>query len=186
MYKELEENLRGARQGCRDSKEKVLDSLYPLIIASIKRYYNRPMDYDDLLQEGRLVVLESVESYDPDKGVYFLGYVKLMLKYHYLNKHKERKHLSLNEVVSDENQDEMVDMLESEDLPIMDLLVRNEGSKELLAAILQLPDRQRDVVIDFYIDRLAIAEIAKKYNITYRTVVNNKAKGLASLRRMLC
>ena len=64
----------------------------PLIISSIRRYYNRIDQYDDLIQEGYEILLSI--KFQSNKSA-FLGYIKTMLKYHYLNKHKERQFLSL-------------------------------------------------------------------------------------------
>src|SRR5699024_7371446 len=95
MYKELNQLLKKARRGDVSSQEEILERLKPLIIKSIQRYYNNKEEFQDLIQEGYLLVLECIENYDENKGVYFLGYVKAMLKFAYLNKHKERIHTSL-------------------------------------------------------------------------------------------
>ena len=88
MYREIEDLLEFSRRGDPKSKEAVLLKLQPLIISSIKRYYNKIDIYDDLIQEGYEIILLCIHDYDPNKGVHFLGYIKLKLKYHYLNKYK--------------------------------------------------------------------------------------------------
>jgi RNA polymerase sporulation-specific sigma factor len=115
MYKELDDLLAKAREGDTKSTQLIIEKLNPLIISSIRRYYNKIMDYDDLIQEGRLVVLECIKDYDESKGVYFLGYVKIKLKFLYLNKHKEKITLSLNTSIGEDEDQELIDVLESED-----------------------------------------------------------------------
>jgi len=185
MYKELEEHLIKARAGEMESKKILLEMLYPLIISTIKRYYNKEAEYEELLQEGRLVVLEAMESFDPNKEVHFLGYVKLMLKYYYLNKYKEKRFLSLNEKTGEDNEEEIIDLLVYEEDSALDKIIKSEGSNMLLDAIFSLPQSQRDIIIDFYLERLSIPEIAKKYNITYRSVVYTKGKAIEKLRERL-
>lgn len=186
MYEELNQYLTKARRGDIDSKERILDELYPLIVASIKRYYNRIFDFDDLLQEGRVLVLECIDTYDETKGTYFLGYVKAMLKYYYLDKHKQKLMLSLNEKVgAEEEQEEFIDLLVSNTEDGLEILVKLEENKTLSEAILTLSIRQREIVMDFYYDNLTIKQIADKYEIAYRTVVNTKIAALNKLKKQL-
>ena len=185
MYEELDKALLKAKSGDVDSKEQILNELYPLIIASIKRYYNRIFDFDDLLQEGRIVILECINNFDETKGVYFLGYVKTMLKYYFLDKHKIKLMLSLNEKVGSDNEEELVDLLESDVEDASEVLVRLEENNQLLQALSSLTIRQREIVIDYYYEGLTIDQIAEKFGIKYRTVVNTKIVALEKMKRML-
>src|SRR5699024_4613845 len=113
MYKELDKLVVKAKKGDKESKEEILNRLEGLVINSIKKYYNNVHEYDDLIQEGNMVILESIASYDKRKGVYFLGYIKIMLRYSYLNNHKKRQHLSLNVEAKNGEGDELLNLLES-------------------------------------------------------------------------
>lgn len=185
MYQELDKLVQSAKGGDKSSKEEIIKCLNPLIYTSIKRYYNKGSDYEDLMQQGRLLVLECIENHDNSKGAYFLGYVKLMLKYLYLNKHKEKKVNSLNESIGKDGEDELIDLLESKELGLLDQYLGVEESLELRQALSSLTDRQREVIIYFYIENLSIPEISKKLNITYRTVINTKTNALVKLRKFL-
>lgn len=185
MYEELEKALLKAKAGDVDSKEQILNELYPLIISSIKRYYNRIFDFDDLLQEGRIVILECINNFDETKGVYFLGYVKTMLKYYFLDKHKVKMMLSLNEKVGSEDEEELVDLLESDVEDASEVLVRLEENNQLTQALTSLTIRQREIVIEYYYEGLTIDQIAEKFGIKYRTVVNTKIVALEKMKRQL-
>lgn len=186
MYEELNEALLKARVGDIESKEQILNELYPLIISSIKKYYNRFFDFDDLLQEGRVVILECIDNYDESKEVYFLGYVKTMLKYYYLDKHKVKLMLSLNEKVSvNEDEEEFVDLLVSDVDDALEVLVKLEENKMIAQALSSLTIRQREIVIDYYYEGLTIDQIAEKFGIAYRTVVNTKTVALGKMRKVL-
>ena len=52
MYKEIETLLYLSKKGDIKAREKLLIKLNPLIISSIRRYYNKVHLYDDLIQEG--------------------------------------------------------------------------------------------------------------------------------------
>ena len=185
MYKDLNELTIKAKEGDVRSTDLLMKELYPLIVSSIKRYYYKFEEFDDLLQEGRLVVLECLQSYDPRKGTHFLGYVKHMLKFYYLDKHKGKVHFSLNEKIGDEEDDELIDLLESQEEDPLDIFLKHEENQTLYIALDELTRRQRDIIVDFYCEGLSINKVAEKYGISYRTVVNTKTLALSKLKKLL-
>lgn len=177
MFDEL---LKKAREGDKKSTEEIINRLKPLIISSIKRYYNKPNEYEDLIQDGILKVLECIKDYDLSKEVHFLGYVKTMLKYLYLDKHKIKVHHSLNEVVGD-GEDELMDFLEAEDKEPLELILEKEDNKNLIEALSCLTERQRKVIILYYIENMKIGDISRCLRVSYRTVVNTKIRAMEKL-----
>lgn len=171
-----------AIKGNKEALEEIIDRLQPLIISSIRKYYNKGNEYEDLIQEGNLTILESLKDFDPSRGVHFLGYIKLNLKYLYLNKHKRKIHLSLNEPVGN-GEVEAIDLLESKAKDAIDILLEDERSLELNMALERLTERQKEVVLLFYMENMSMEEIGKKLGISYRTVVNLKTKALENLRK---
>src|SRR5699024_2848665 len=182
MYKELDKLVVKAKKGDKESKEEILNRLEGLVINSIKKYYNNVHEYDDLIQEGNMVILESIASYDKRKGVYFLGYIKTMLRYSYLNNHKKRQHLSLNVEAKDGEGDELLNLLESEEASPLDEYLDLEEQSGLNHILGRLTDRQRQVIIYFYYENMSIGDIAKRLGITYRTVVNTKTRAIERIR----
>lgn len=182
MYKEIGKLYTLAKGGDLKAKEDLLSKLYPLVISSIRRYYKKKNDYEDLIQEGYEIILKCIEDYDPKRKVHLLGYIKTMLKYHYLNKHREKTALSLNEPLED---GEMVDLVVGDEKDPLDMLVEREECTILKKSIETLTPRQKKVIIDFYIKNLSISEIAENMGISYRTVVNLKANGLKKLKNII-
>lgn len=180
----FQEWVKKAKEGDLESKEEIIKSLQPLLVSSIRRYYYNKNEVEDLMQEGNLKILESINNYDEDKGVYFLGYIKTMLKYMYLDKHKERQHMSLNEKTGDGN-DEIIDLLVSEEADIGDTIASKEELKELNKILKVLTERQRQVIVLFYIEKKNMHEIGAKLDISYRTVVNTKTMALKKLRGLM-
>ncbi|RKD32319.1 sigma-70 family RNA polymerase sigma factor [Thermohalobacter berrensis] len=160
--------------------------LKPLILSSIKRYYNKKDIYDDLIQEGYELILNGLENYDEKKGVHFLGYIKLLLKYHYLNKNKDNENtISLNMPINDEEDMELIDTIQSKSLNQEEIIVKREDNEILHSSFLKLTKRQRQVISLFYVNNLSIKEISKKLGISYRTVVNTKATAIKKLKKFL-
>ena len=185
MYEELNDLLAEAKLGDDKSKKRILESLYPLIISSIRRYYNKLNEYEDLIQGGREVILYCINNFDETKGVHFLGYIKTRLRYFYLNKHNEKLTASLNVKVGKDKEEEIVDLLKSDIENPLEFLVRLEETMILQDALSTLTARQREIIIDFYYENLTLGEISKKLGISYRTVVNTKTVALNKLRKQV-
>lgn len=173
-----------AKAGDVKAKEEIISRLQPLIISSIKRYYYKRREFEDLIQDGNIKILECIEDFQPKKGVYFLGYVKTMLRYMYLDKHKRKIHLSLNEKLG-EGEDEFIDLLVSNDKDILESILDDEEILELDKALGGLTERQREIIILFYMEKMSIGDIASKLDISYRTVVNTKTLALKKLNKGL-
>lgn len=173
-----------ARKGSKEAMEEIINKLQPLIISSIRRYYNNVKEFEELIQEGNLMILESLKDYDFDKGVHFLGYIKSNLKYLYLNKHKRKIHLSLNEPLGD-GELEMIDFLVSDAQPVLDILLEDEINLKLKEALEKLTERQREIIILYYVKNMSMDDIGNKLGISYRTVVNIKTKALENLRKLM-
>ena len=173
-----------AKAGDVEAKEEIITRLQPLVLSSIKRYYYKSHEFEDLVQDGNIKILECIEDFEPNRGVYFLGYVKTMLKFMYLDKHKKKYHTSLNEKVGD-GETEIIDLLVSEDRDILESILMDEKVKELNQALAILTTRQKEIIILFYIERMSMGDIASKLGISYRTVVNTKTTALKKLNQGL-
>jgi RNA polymerase sporulation-specific sigma factor len=176
--------IEEARKGNREAAGEIINRLQPLVISSIRKYYNNGKEYEDLIQEGNLMILESLKSYDSTRAVHFLGYIKLNLKYLYLNKHKRKIHLSLNDSIAD-GELEIIDMLVSDDKAALDIVLEDERNIQLNKALEKLTERQREIVILYYVKNMSIGDIGNKLGISYRTVVNTKTRALENLRRRI-
>ena len=93
-------------------REELLRKLKPLIIKSIRKYYNDFSQYEDLLQQGYEVILSGIDEFDEEKDVNFLWFIKMKLKFYYLDKHKYKKEKSssLNKPIGEDG-DEILDLM---------------------------------------------------------------------------
>lgn len=180
---DIQQLYKEAYLGDKESELLILERLKPLIISSIRKYNNDWNEYDDLIQEGREMVLICIKDYKPNINVPFLGYIKSRLKYLYLNKSKVKKELSLNETFGEDGE-EYLELLESKE-DILEDVLEKEIYTELHNVIQSLPKREKEVLYDFFFNNLTITQISKKYNITYRTVLNQKGIALKKLRERM-
>jgi RNA polymerase sigma factor (sigma-70 family) len=79
-----------ARKVAKAAKEKMIVSNLRLVIVIAQKYENNGVDLMDLINEGNMGLIESVERYDPNKGVKFSTYSALWIKQYirrYLSNH---------------------------------------------------------------------------------------------------
>ena len=61
-------------QGCMASRERMIRSNLRLVVAIAKRYTNRGLSLQDLIEEGNVGLVKAVEGFDPDMGARFSTY----------------------------------------------------------------------------------------------------------------
>ncbi len=170
----------------KQDMEGLLETVKPLILSSIKRYYNDYKNYEDLIQEGNLLILEVLKEKQIESGKHFLGYVKNALRFYYLDKHKTRKEtLSINQNIKGSEGLEFGDLLEASGPTQEELLLKDEDIKALNTALNKLTENQKNIIILFYIRKESIQNIADRLNISYRTVVNTKTLAIKKLNQEL-
>lgn len=174
-------------EGNEEKKERLLEMLEPLIISSIKKYYYGDEVMEDMIQEGRLKVLECLDTFDSKKGVYFLGYVKAQLRYLYLNLNRAKEfEISLNSHIDlGDGSVELIDTLVDENVDVEGDLVKKYIRENLKDAVDVLTDRESQVIDLYYFKNVGMKDIAKELGLAYRTVVNTKVNGVEKVRKTL-
>src|SRR5699024_620982 len=98
-------------------------------------------------------------------------------------KHREKTYTSLNQTLGD-GEIELIDLIEDE-TNILEEYIAKEEREYLIKKLNTLTKRQKQILIEFYINGYSIGEIAEKLKISYRTVANTKTSGIKKFKKTL-
>ncbi len=65
---------RLVQQGDPKARKKMIESNLRLVVKIARHYYNRGLEFSDLIEEGNLGLLRAVEKFDPERGFRFSTY----------------------------------------------------------------------------------------------------------------
>ncbi len=68
-----------AKEGSNEAKERLIAENLPLIKSIVRRYKNKLIDYEDLLQLGTLGLIKAINNFNTDYGVKFSTYAVPMI-----------------------------------------------------------------------------------------------------------
>lgn len=65
---------RLVQKGDKKARAKMIESNLRLVVKIARRYYNRGLEFLDIIEEGNLGLLRAVEKFDPERGFRFSTY----------------------------------------------------------------------------------------------------------------
>ena len=161
----------------------LIQAFEPIIKKSVRLYVHDFSYYEDALQQGRLILLSCIKSFDPSSPYPFPAYVKKSLCYGMRDfSLKLKENISLDEPL--EEYFTLYDLLPSND-NTEDSVSHKDVSQVLLRCIGCLPDSQKRIIDEFFFKNKSMVEISQNKRCHYMSVVKQKQRALASLRKML-
>lgn len=169
-----EEMVAAMKEGQMEYFEPLFYRFTPLIKKYMKDYFLEYVEFEDLMQEARLVMLDAVERYDSEKGMRFSGYYRLVLQHHIygiIRKENAYRRKSDRRAVSF---DQLLETSHSVQMKFVDFqtpeyLLTLKETYEDYGALLSSFEKE---VYLLFIRGLSIKSIASNLNVEYVRVKN--------------
>ncbi|MDD2482426.1 MAG: sigma-70 family RNA polymerase sigma factor [Lutispora sp.] len=162
-------------------KGTILEKAHPLIISSINKYAINKGEFEDLYQEGALAVLEALGKYEESKSVNIFYYLKLQLKFFYLNYGRyDKKVISLNQPIGEDI--EMQDILMDEYSSVEDIVFSSFDAQVAYKALQKLTRDDRYIIEQSIILQRTLEDLAKELHMSRTTLFRKKKKILNKLK----
>lgn len=174
--------VRGAKQKDPRCQLALIEGFRPLMRSMIRRYVYEADALDDYLNEGTIVLLNSVESFNEQLGVPFSGYLKKELFYYFINVAKEHQNLtSLDSTSGDEESFSLLDTL-ADGADIEGDYLHTEDLSALLSYLPRLRERQRWIIEEHYYKNRSFREIASCIGASSNSLIKLHRRAIADLR----
>ncbi len=181
--------IQQSLKGDKNNQEILLNMLSPLLYKNIYKYF-KPSDLivEDLLQEGYIVILQSLKSFDESRNVHFLHYVKMQVVYYYKSYYRQIKKQASIAILSKKNaEDNNLDYETNIDSKynLLESIVNKQEKIELLSKIKMLSDNEQNIINLYYYNQLSMHEISRCLNINYHTALGIKYNAVKKLRKFM-
>ena len=145
---------------------------------------------DEAQCQGWLAVAEAVKSYDSGSGVPVAGYIESKVRFALWNLFKRERRRWQTELALEQGHDDddeqggLLAVIVADD-DVAAMAERTELARELHAAILSLPERQRLAIVYTVLDDVALKEAACRLGVSLQAVHSLRERGLKNLRKTL-
>lgn len=174
-----------AKMGDKQAMEQLIKNMEPLIYSAICRY-GRGEDREDLYQEACLLLIQSVYSYDSNRGVPFLIYIKSRIYYGIFNQTRNKTpHISIDEPLEEGRTETLGDILEDAQARVEEKIVQIEEKRRLMEALNCLSQKQRQVIELHYFSGMKLKDVSKKRGVHYKGILRLKERALKTLADIL-
>ncbi|HAM35616.1 MAG TPA: hypothetical protein DEB40_03525 [Elusimicrobia bacterium] len=77
---ELHQLWKKAKRGDRPSKQRIMEANLRLVVPIAKKYHRQGIDFMDLIEEGNLGLMHSIDKFEPKKGYRFSTYASYWIE----------------------------------------------------------------------------------------------------------
>lgn len=189
--------IRAIRQGDEQAKEELVQKYVPMVKHIIRNYYASFLEFEDLMQEGLIGLLNAIEEYKPEQyDVKFssFAYICIIRKiYNIIKQSTGNKHKALNDAISlytfvnsDENRT-VLDLIPNEDnkidpVSLVEEKVTNQRLNQVLRNHLSLLEY---AVITMLLNGYSSGEIEEEIGVGAKVVDNARTRVKSKLRRIM-
>lgn len=188
---EPDEELKLWRQyklaNCRASRQQIIEAYQPLVYKIATQITHSQGILFDLIQEGTVGLIESVERFDLAKSVKFSVYATHRIRgrmIDYLKRHHSNQEFLELALYQDEVQDVLA-LVADENVNVAEEVADKTIYSQVQAAIARLNSKEQQVIRDLYLLDKEPLTSAQEMNISVSYYYKLQKKALQRLRGML-
>ncbi|WP_278337213.1 sigma-70 family RNA polymerase sigma factor [Clostridium fallax] len=148
------------------------------VINKAIKYRVNGYDFEDLVQHGYLAIIKSIKKYKHNSNSFTTYCTNTITNSFNELLRKEIKHY--REVPTD-----IIDLEEDYSFSIEDEVIAYMQLKDVIWAINELPEYERNIINNIYIDDKSTKEIESLYNIKYKDIRNLKRRAIRKIKKSL-
>lgn len=162
-----------------ENSKQIMDAYMPLIIANARKF--SAFEYEEAVDQSKMILLDAILEYEKEKGS-FGNFLKQKLYFYFLDECKKGNIKSLDELDNDG-----ISLINSirDDYDLEKDLENKQRYKNLYKAINTLPADLKSIIVGKYFLDMTNDDLAKKMNLTYKTIANKSSIALKLLRKTL-
>ena len=166
--------------GSEEAREELILANRPMVYWLAKKLKVPFNTYQDLIQEGMLALINSVDSFDSERNIRFSTYAYYKIRgrmINYLQRVEAKAPIPVDEsAIAEDVSDSSALYSESS---------RSEWSIDLESALSQLSDRETEIINALVMEGRVAREVAEEKNIDISHVYRIRRKALAKLKSWL-
>lgn len=160
---------------------KIIESYQPLVFKQALPYRDMT-DVMDLIQEGTIGLIESVENYDPNRGAAFSLYAVHRIRGRMYDFLRRQGRVSPSR---ESDYSEQADQISDCGPSVAELAESHELFDRLHAALERLPQNERAVLESIYIDSQEAKTVAGRLKLSVSHIYRLQKQGIRRIRGML-
>jgi len=166
--------LKGLKEGDRFVFEQIFREYYPILCTYARRYTTDKLTAEEIVQDFFCRLWDKHEEIQINTG--FSSYIRKSVINHCLN-HTRKIEIDRKFINFGENLEEIYGTNDHDS--------NNELSEHITRALLELPEKRREIFELSRFDGLKYQEIAEKLNLSIKTVETQMARSLEFMRKYL-
>ena len=170
------------------SRRRLIEHYQPLVVKSLSRWRGKDAGMMDLVQEGTIGLIESVENFDPDRGVAFSLYALHRIRGRILNflaKEAKTGQILLRTPADSPEGLTVAESVPDDSLSVAETAERNFLLDQLRLAMGRLPNKERLALNGVYIEEQAAGQVASALQISPSHLYRLQKQGIRRVRGML-
>lgn len=176
------------KQGDMECRSHLIERYQPLVVKALARCRANDATLMDLIQEGTVGLIESVEHYDPDRGVAFSLYAVHRIRgcmLNYIEKEAKVRPISLDTPCSAADGNTVADTLADSSIPVAEIAEKNFLLDQMRAAMNRLPCKERLALNGVFVEEQEPRQVASLLQVTPSHLSRLQKQGIRRVRGML-